>query len=339
MKKAGIIGLGAIYPMHKCSLQELGIPIGAVCDKNEDLAKKTAAELNCAYYTDYKEMIKTADIEVVHVCTPHYLHAPMSIYAAKKGKHVLTEKPMSIHLHDALEMIEAAKANKVTLGVIYQNRYNPGSILLKSNLESGALGKIISGKFIVTWHRSNEYYKESEWRGTIALEGGGVLINQAIHTLELTHWFVNSKLDYVSANCCNRLHDTINVEDMAEGIIVYKNGIHVNFYATTYYSCDAPIEIELHCENGTARLIGSKGIINFKDGSVLEEDTDPNEFIDYGNGIKAYWGVSHYKQVKNFYESIEKGVAPDITGAEALNVQRLLCAIYDSGRNNHRVYF
>lgn len=338
--KAGIIGCGNIFPMHAMSLKNLDfVDIVAVCDVKEDRAAAAAKKYNCKYYTDYKKMIDEAGIDVVHICTPHYLHAPMAIYAANAKKHVITEKPMSIEHHDAVEMVNMAKANNVTFGVIFQNHYNPGSQLIKSTLESGDLGKILSARVIVTWNRSDEYYSKSDWKGTWDKEGGGVVIDQAIHTLDLMRWFIDSEIDYVDAQISNRAHDIIQVEDSAEGVIKFKNNVLAAFFAVNYYAYDAPVEIELYCEKGTAKMYGAKATIQFKDGKILKKDIDENEGVFYGLGVKSYWGVSHIKQIKNFYMSIISGQTPEIDGEYGLKTQEMISAIYNSGKTSKRIYF
>lgn len=338
--KVAVIGCGNIAPMHLESIQMTSnTQIVAVCDNKEDRAQSKAKYYNCKYYLDYKEMLDNEEIDVVHICTPHYLHAPMAIYAANKGINVLTEKPMSISLEDADAMIDACKKNNVTLGVIFQNRYNAGSVLIKDTLTSGALGKILSAKALVTWDRSDEYYSKSDWKGTWAQEGGGVIIDQAIHTLDLLRWFVDAPIEYVDANISNRAHAMIEVEDSAEGVIKYKNGVVTGFYTVNYYSYDAPVEIEIDCENGLIRLISDKATIRFNDGREISADRDPRMQMNYGEGIKSYWGVSHLKQIKAFYESLGNGKKPIIDGEEARKTQQMICAIYQSGKEKRRITF
>lgn len=338
--RVGIVGCGNIFPMHAISVSSLECAeVVAVCDVKEDRAKAKAEEFKCSCYFDYKEMIDKEKLDVIHICLPHFMHAPVAIYAAGKGVNVLTEKPMSIKLEDAEAMVKAAKDNNVVLGVIFQNRYNPGSQLIKKNLESGELGKIVSGKLSVTWNRSDDYYSKSDWKGTWDMEGGGVIIDQAIHTMDLMRWFVNSEIEYVDANISNRAHEIIEVEDSAEGVIKYKNGVVTGFHAINYYGYDAPVEIELHCEKGIAKMIADKGIVKFNDGREFIADNNPNETFNYGNGSKGYWGVSHVKQIKNFYKSLSAEVSPDITGEEAIKTQKMICAIYESGKEKKRVVF
>ena len=337
--RVGIIGCGNIFPMHAASVMDIdGCELVAVCDVKPELAEQRARECVCTFYTDYREMLASEHLDVVHLCTPHYLHAPMAIYAAQNGVHVLTEKPMAIRFEDAVEMVETAKACGVTLGVIFQNRYNPASTLIKNALDSGMLGRINAARMSVTWDRSDDYYNKSDWKGTWEMEGGGVIIDQAIHTLDLMRWFIGGEIEYVDASLANRAHTYIEVEDCAEGIIKYQNGIIASFYATNYYSCDAPVEIEIHCQKGTANLAGEKATITFTDGRQLIADRNPNDTFHYGDG-KQYWGVSHVKQITGFYQALKNGSQPEITGEEALLTQKIVCAIYDSGKIGKRILF
>jgi UDP-N-acetyl-2-amino-2-deoxyglucuronate dehydrogenase len=337
--RVGIIGCGNIFPMHAVSIVQSGLAeVVAVCDTKEDRVNKWANQYNCAAYTDYKEMIDKAGLDVVHVCTPHYLHAPMVIYAANAGKHVMTEKPMSISIADAQQMVDACESNNVTFGVIFQNRYNDGSLLIKTALDTNQLGRILGGKCSVTWKRTDEYYSHSDWKGTWDMEGGGVLIDQAIHTMDLMRWFVGEDIAYVEAQIGNRAHEIIQVEDSAEGVIKYKSGLFTGFYAINYYSYDAPVEIELHCENGIAKMVGDKATITFNDGNVISRDADQSEAVDFGNGVKSYWGVSHVKQITEFYQNLIEGKTPAIDGKEALKTQVMIASIYQSGKENKRIY-
>lgn len=337
--KVGVIGCGNIFPMHAASIGLSGrAKVAAVCDVKESRAKQAADKYACAYFTDYKQMIDEAELDVVHICTPHYLHAPMVVYAAEAGKHVLTEKPMSITVEDAKAMIAACEKNGVTLGVIFQNRYNPGSVLIKDALTDGSLGRILGGKCSVTWKRTDEYYSKSDWKGTWDMEGGGVLIDQAIHTLDLLRWFVDEEIDYIDAQIGNRAHEIIQVEDSAEGVIAYKNGVVTGFFAINYYSYDAPVEIELHCEHGIAKMVADRATIRYSDGTEIIRDKHPQETVDYGEGVKKYWGVSHSKQIKVFYEDLAAGRNPVIDGREALKTQEMIAGIYQSGKEGKRVF-
>lgn len=322
--KVAIIGCGNIFPMHAQSIvSREDAELVAVCDVKQERAEEKAKIYQCGIYTDYMEMFEKEKIDVLHICLPHHLHAPVTIEAAKRKIHILTEKPMSIHYNDAKAMVETAKENEVTLGVIFQNRYNPGSQLIKRMLDNGELGTIKSGKLSVTWEK----------------EGGGVIIDQAIHTMDLMRWFIADDIKYVDASISNRAHEMIEVEDAAEGVVAYKNGIVTAFHAINYYTYDAPVEIELHCEKGIAKMIADRATVRLLDGREFIADNNPQETFDYENGVKGYWGVSHVKQINNFYDSLAKGIPLDITGEDALKTQEMICAVYESGKKKERVYF
>lgn len=341
MKKfrVGIVGCGNIFPMHASSLPLTErAELAAVCDVKSDRAQKMADKYGCPLFENYDEMLAQAQLDVVHVCTPHFLHPPMVIAAAQARKHVLTEKPMSIALADAKAMIDACDEHHVTLGVIFQNRYNPGARLIKDALLRGDLGRILGGKCAVTWKRTDEYYSRSDWKGTWDKEGGGVLIDQAIHTMDLVRWFVGENIEYVDAAIANRAHERIEVEDSAEGVLKWANGIFTSFHTINYYSYDAPVEIELHCENGVAKMVGDKATLVYNNGQVVSQDVVPGETMDYGEGVKAYWGVSHAKQIKEFYEALAENKTPFIDGRDAYKTQEMICAIYQSGKEKKRVH-
>ena len=338
--RVGMIGCGNVSPMHAASVVARDdAELVAVCDVKKDRADQKAELYRCRAYYDYLEMFEQENLDVIHIALPHHLHAPVTIEAAKKGLHVLTEKPMAIHYQDAVEMIEAANEADVTLGVIFQNRYNPGSQLIKKMIESGDLGAIKSGKLSVTWDRSDEYYQSSDWKGTWDKEGGGVVIDQAIHTMDLMRWFVDSDLKYVDATISNRAHEIIEVEDAAEGVIAYQNGVVTAFNAINYYTYDAPVEIELHCEKGIAKMVADQATVTLNNGQVFIADNNPLETFTYEDGVKGYWGVSHVKQINNFYDTLQGKAELDIPAEEALKTQKMINAIYQSGHEKRRVNF
>lgn len=337
--RVGIIGCGNIYPMHAQPVYDLECTeLVAVCDNKEDRAKKAAERYSCKSYVDYIQMLEQEKLDVVHICTPHYLHPIMEKEIVSRGIHVLTEKPMSIHLEDAKMMIEEAKKNNVTLGVIFQNRYNLGSVMIKKALDEGKLGNILSGRLYLAWNRSDEYYSKSDWKGTWDKEGGGVLIDQAIHTIDLANWFMNKEIAYIDANISNRAHDIIEVEDAAEGVIKYTDGTPFAFHTINYHAYDAPVEIELVCEKGIVHMVADQAEIRYNTGLI--EKANPNMKTSDGSTLgKSYWGVSHKVQINQFYDALLAGKKPDITGEEAIVTQEIICAMYASGKKKEKVNF
>ena len=326
--KAAVVGLGGISPMHIKPLEAMGVTLTAVCDKDLEKANAVAAETGAKAYSDYKEMLAAGGFDVVHICLPHFLHAPVAIEAMNAGCHVLTEKPMATTIADAEKMIATAKSNNVTLGVIFQNRYSPGATLIKETLESGALGEVTGGWIRVNWYRSDEYYANSDWRGKWATEGGGALINQAIHCFDMMTHFIGDPT-YVEASIANRAHPTIEVEDMVEGVITYGQ-IPVSFFANTYHPYNAPATVEVICENGKATLAGENAEILFNDGKKLTATKDDNALRQFG--MKGYWGVSHVKQIQAFYDALASGTTPAIDGRQGLRTQMLVNRIYESAK-------
>lgn len=340
--KVGIIGCGRISRFHAmpAKAQENAV-VKAVCDlipkRAEGLAKLIGGAKT---YTDYEEMIEKEKLDVVHICLPHYLHAPVAIRAMELGCDVLTEKPMAISMSQAEAMVAAARKHKRKLGVIFQNRYNAGSQLVKQALDSGRLGNVLSAKCNVTWCRPEEYYTSSNWKGTWDKEGGGAIIDQAIHTIDLMCWFLGYDIDYVDCSLANRHHKgIIEVEDCADGLIVFKNGVCASFWAMNYFAHDSDVEIELACENGTALIRAERGTVRLNDGREFSAAPDTRECFDYGGG-PSYWGASHYKEITDFYQCIGAGKQPPITGEEVLGTaHKMIMALYESGREDKVVKF
>jgi len=340
--RVGIIGCGRISRFHgmPAKAQE-NVELVAVCDLKKDAAAQMAKLFGCkATYTDYIKMIEKEKLDVVHICLPHYLHAPVAIKAMELGCDVLTEKPMAISMDQAREMVAAAKQYKRRLGIIFQNRYNNGTQLVKQCLDSGRLGAVISAKCNVTWCRPDSYYTESDWKGTWEKEGGGAMIDQAIHTLDLMCWFLGYDIDYVDCSLANRAHKgIIDVEDCADGLIVFKNGVNASFWCMNYYGQDSEVELELLCENGVASIKAESATIRLNDGRVFSAGANPAESFDFGGG-PAYWGASHYKEISDFYQCLAAGKEPPITGEEILaTAHRMIMALYESGRNKKVVKF
>ncbi len=334
MLRVGIVGCGCIFTMHATSAHHLeNSTIVGVCDIKKDRADKAAAKYNCKAYYDYKEMINKDLIDVVHICVPHYLHPIISKYAIEAGVNVLCEKPMSIKYEDAVENVKLAEEKGVKYGIIFQCRYNDSAKLVKSKLEDGTLGKIISARVVLTWCKPDEYYSLSDWKGTWEKEGGGVVIDQAIHSIDLANWFINDEIESVQAHLSNRGHNIMEVDDSAEGFIRYKNGATLGFWAMNNYGVDEPIEIRLCCENGKVIMDYDQATITLNDGTVITAATEIDPDVNYEGG-KDYWGFQHIREIADFYRAVEENVEPTISGREALKIQKLICEIYEKGTKN-----
>ncbi len=327
--RVGVIGCGRISVMHLESIKDIPeIQLVAVCDVKKERAEEAAVKYGGKVYTDYKQMIAAEKLDAVHLCLPHYIHSLVACYAFEHGVNVLTEKPMDVNYESAERAVRLAKEKGVLFGVIMQCRYNNSAKLVKEAVSSGRLGKIISARSVLTWKRDDEYYAESDWKGTWDKEGGGVIIDQAIHSIDLVNWIIDSEIESVSCSMANRGHSIVKVEDSAEGLITYKNGVKYGFYAMNNYGVDEPIEIKLFCEKGRVTFGYDDAYIYYNDGKVEEAHQDINLEI---NGGKDYWGFQHIRQIRQFYDAVLGQESLDISGEVALKTHKLIMEIYKQG--------
>ncbi len=325
---AAVIGCGAISKMHLEAILKIdSATLLYAVDTDENRARKAASKYGCSFHTDYTEVLKDPDVNIVHLCTPHYLHAPMAIKAMENGKHVLTEKPMAISTDEAIKMTAVSRKTGQKLGVCFQNRYNPTSVKIKEILNSGKAGRITGARAFVTWHRDDAYYTDSGWRGTWEKEGGGVLINQAIHTLDLLQWFLGD-IESIRGNCSKSLLEKIiEVEDTADAVIRFKNGTSAIFYATNCHAENSQVFLELVCSKAVIRLEGDL-TIKYCNGE-LEHFNDTN----LETGEKSYWGASHNLLIKDFYRCVLSGEPFSIEGEEGIKALQMVKTIYTSSKS------
>ena len=328
-KRVAVIGCGRISVMHLSAIEKIeDVELIACCDLKKDRADSVAKKYGVKAYYDYNQMMSSETLDAVHLCLPHYIHSKVAVDAFNKGVNVLTEKPMDIDFASAENAVKKAKEKGLLFGVISQCRYNNSAQLVKRAVESGKLGKIISARSTLTWKRDDEYYSQSDWKGTWDKEGGGVVIDQAIHSIDLVNWIVNSEVKSISCSMSNRGHSIVKVEDSAEGLITYENGVRYGFYCMNNYGCDEPIEIKLYCENGKVTFNYDDALIEYFDGTIEEAHQDMIESVDGG---KDYWGFQHVRQIEQFYKALKGQEALDISGEEALKTHRLIMDIYDKG--------
>ena len=300
--KTAVIGLGAIFETHFAAIKNGGFTtLCAVCDiKNEKLsaALEKIADENVKGYTDYKEMIDTEKPDVVHVCTPHYLHRDMAVYALEAGCDVYLEKPAAMNAKEAMEIVEASERCGKKVCVSFQNRVIPTNALAKEIVDDARYGKLLGIRAEMTWSRGGAYYTESGWRGTWEKEGGGVLMNQSIHTLDLMYCF-GGKVERVEGSVALRKNrGTIEVEDTAEATIWFENGVTGIFYATNCHAVSTPAELELVCERGSLLIRNDRLYVN-ADGVLREATTNDGAAVG-----KAVWGAGHVAMIGEFYKSI-----------------------------------
>ncbi|NGZ76868.1 Gfo/Idh/MocA family protein [Saccharibacillus alkalitolerans] len=326
---AAVIGCGTIFDQHARVLHDMEeAELLLVVDSEVTKARREAERYGCEAGSDYRAILERPDIEVVHLCTPHHLHAPMAEELLAAGKHVLTEKPIA-HTPKAAESVRAAAArSSAQLGVVFQNRYNESSRRIREVIESGHLGRLLCLKGAVTWSRPPEYYTENDWRGRWATEGGGLLINQTIHTLDLLQWFAGGEIERIAGSVTtDTLGDYIEVEDTAHACIDFSNGVRALFYGTNAYLTNSPVELELIFEQGA--LLQRRDIVYLlQDG----EETELCRPSQTATGAKSYWGVSHGLLIRDFYRHVREGRHFWLDAEEGGRALDLVHGIYSASR-------
>lgn len=324
MKNACVVGCGNIGPVHASAIAAAeNVRLFAVCDKDPERAEKYAKQYGAEAIYDFDEVCKNPSIDSVHICTPHYLHVPMAIAAARAEKDVVLEKPASINSEEFLRLQRELSGKRVC--VMLQNRMNTAVSEFKRIIcESAELGALIGGFASMTWQRTREYYEADEWRGKWATEGGALLINQAIHLIDLVSYLAGDIKSVCGSISNKTLSGIIEAEDTADAIFSLAGGAKVCYYATNGYSGYQPMRLELEFENALLRYAddclyriekGNKGSIE-----ILARNSEA-----YAG--KKYWGNSHMHVIDNFYNG---GEYPTLANAE--NSMRALFAFYESAK-------
>ncbi len=323
MKNVCIVGYGAIGPVHAGAVSAIeNVNLYAVCDNDLEKLEQCGIKYKVRLYDSFDDVIGDEEIDSVHICTPHYLHKDMAIKAMKAGKDVVLEKPAAMNEDELDELLAVKKETGRRVCLVLQNRTNGSIREMKKLAESGELGKLIGIEGSLAWKRNEAYYNSAVWRGTKDMEGGGVLINQAIHLIDLFS-FVGGGIKSVRGGTATRtLGEVIEVEDSADAIFEMGSGVRGAFYATNSYSGDKPVRLELQFE---------KAILRYAD-NRLYKITDECEVIAADNMKmpgKSAWGAGHYNAIYDFYNSENY-----ITLEDGENAMRTLFAFYKSASQN-----
>jgi len=333
----GIIGCGRIFPLHAQAVKELPeLELVAVADIIEERARKGAQRFGVrAWYTDYKLLLDRDDIHLVSLCLPHHLHVKATIDAARRGKHVLCEKPIGINEEEAKKAIDECRRQKVKLAVISQNRYNDASRRLHKACQEGRFGKLVLGCAEVRNHKDQSYYDRDEWRGRWATEGGGSLTTQAYHITDLLRWAMGP-VRSVSAHMATLTHD-IEVEDTATVTLEFENGALGEISTTNSCPIDFSTRLEVHGEEGSA-IIQDNQIIYWDFLGISREEKILGGHFQIGSISNKGYGESHPRQIKDFVEDVLEDREPYVSGEEALKTSQVIWAIYRSAKSGRKVY-
>lgn len=332
----GLIGGGNISETHARAAREIaGVSIAAVYGTNQPKVARLSAEYGATPYADFDKFLAHRPMELVAIGSPSGLHAEQGIAAARKGLHVLTEKPLDISTACADELIAAAAEAGVKLGLFFQDRFKTDLIRLKEWVDAGILGKLILVDARVKWFRPASYYGDSRWRGTLRFDGGGALINQAIHTVDLLLW-VCGEVSAVQAVRRTALHN-IEAEDALVALLEFKNGAIASLQATTSAFPGYPRRVE---------LTGSQGTAIVEHDRLLAADLrkPPKDFLSTGNDQNASASSATVSDVRghkavliDFLHAIETNGAPRCSGIEGRRSLALVEAIYAACASGKRI--
>lgn len=321
--KSAIIGLGVIAALHVDAIKDAGGEIVAVCDIDLPKAKQFVSvhKLNAKIYEDYKQLIDQENIDVVHICTPHYLHADMSVYALEKNVNVLCEKPICIIRSDFERIINAQKNSTAQLGICFQNRYKNTNKYVCELLKDQ---KEISAVASVAWNRGEAYYASGAWRGKKATEGGAALINQAIHTLDLMLSFCGQPTKVWAMQDNFHLQGIIDVEDVITFKVTTEKGGFI-MTATTASIADMEVLIQIKTPEYKIIMNGNDVYVNGEKVAIEQEE---------GYAIKPCYGLGHYPLVQDFYDCITEGKKFALDAYEGIKVMNAVLSIYESAEKN-----
>lgn len=341
----GIIGTGVIAPNHASAITDSHYAeLVAVCDVDEAKAEAFAGKFgNPVVFTDYKKMLDEAGLDAVSICTPSGMHSEMTIEAANRGINVLCEKPMAITIPQMDAMLEAVKKNGVKMEVIFQRRTSPLAQKAREAVMNGELGQMVLGDAYLKYYRSPAYYRSADWRATWELDGGGALMNQGVHGVDLILWMMNSPVKSVFAKAEAKVRDIV-VEDTAVAIITYENGAYGVIEGTTSVNPGETTTFALHGDRGTI-IFGDKGLEKWAVAASRDEvaEHDPSKSVESESALKssadprAVAVSGHRFQVDDLAQAILDDREPFVGGEDARKAVELILAIYESARTGKEV--
>lgn len=339
----GIVGSGNIADFHAKAIQSLSnAHLTGIVGKNAEKTKMLAEKYSCKVFNDLPEMLQSRDIDIIAVTTPSGAHMEPAIEAAKYGKHVICEKPLEISLERIDRMIKEHEKYDTKLGGIFNYRFNDAVRVLKNAVDAGRFGTITNASIYIPWWRSDEYYKSS-WRGIWALDGGGALMNQSIHMVDILQYMMGP-VDSLFAYASTLGHPQIEVEDTSVAVLKFRNKSLGMVYGTT---ASYPGQFR------RLEITGTKGTVIMEENSLkvwqfaehLDEDNDISTkygTVEGGGGVSDPMAIPfepHARNIAAFIDSIEKGETFEIDGYEARKSVEIILGIYKSAKEHMEVHF
>ncbi len=339
--RCAVVGTGVVGEWHVRLIPQLpNAELVALCDLKPEKAQ-AALEKNklrpVPIYASEAEMLKKEQIDVVHICTPSGDHMNPAIMAMEAGKNVICEKPMEIQLDRIDRMVEVAAKNKVRLAGIFQNRWNKANRALKDAAAAGRYGRIAWAGCFTPWYRNDQYYRDGGWRGTWKLDGGGAIMNQSVHAIDLLQW-IAGPVKQVSAYASSRIHAEIEVEDTLSCSLQFENGAFGTIVGTTAMYPGGAVRVEIGGENGTACSEWNLKTYKFRE----ELPGDKQLIVDLSGNVKASTGGGssatdvpadlHACNIHHILTSWEAGRDADTCGTEARKAVAIILAMYESAK-------
>lgn len=330
--KFAIVGTGAIAGHFIRSIQEIeGCAITALCSSDPQRALQAEAKYGIPGYSDLEALLAKEEVDIVCVCTASGHHLEPALIAAKAGKHVLCEKPLEITPARVDRMIKSCADNEVLLGCIFQNRFSPDFMRLQQVVEAGWLGKLVALNAVIPWYRDDQYYGKSTWRGTLEGDGGGALINQGIHTVDLFQ-VIGGPVREVFGRIQTTTH-AIEGEDLAMAIVTFTSGLLGHIQASTSMWPGYPERLEVYGEKGSI-ILESGSILHF---NVQGMESGPSGMKASASGSSDPMAISHElhkRQIRDFATAVLNGSSPRVGGEEGRKAVAIIEAIYRSSREN-----
>lgn len=341
----GIIGAGSISHVHAKAIEAIvGAKLLGVCSSRMESAEKFSEKHNCIAYLNLTEMLANPAIDVVCICTPSGAHLNPALQCLEAGKHCLIEKPLEVNLEKCNTIIaKAAEVNK-KVGVIFPSRFYDAALQMKAAVDQHKLGDAVLGDAYVKWHRSEAYYQSSAWRGTWELDGGGALMNQGIHSVDLLQWYMGPVAS-VQAFAANRRHQSIEVEDTIVAVLKFKNGALGNIECSTAVFPGELKRIELLGTKGSV-IMEESLLRKWEFAEMTDEDLEINQTlsrqsISHGGGASNPMDISflgHQRQIEDFLQAIETDRAPLVDAIEGRKSVEIVLAIYESARTGKMIH-
>jgi UDP-N-acetyl-2-amino-2-deoxyglucuronate dehydrogenase len=353
--KTALVGCGKVGHLHAAALQSLPeSEFVAVCGRTPEKANAFAEKYHVTAFTDVREMLAKSKAEAILICTPHPEHAAPTIAAAQAGAHVLVEKPLASSLADCDAMLAAARANKTILSTVCQRRFYPPVQRIRRAIDEGKIGKPVLGTATMFGWRDEAYYKSDSWRGSWKHEGGGVLVNQAPHQLDMLIWYMG-EIDEVFGYWANVNHPYIEVEDTAVAVVRFKNGGLGNILVSNSQNPAISVRVSVHGANGASVGVQTDGGAMFVPGLVNITEAPFNDMWTIRGEEKflAQWKDEdaklfssvnpmeyfHRLQIQDFLRAIIEKRAPAVTGEEGRRTVELFTAIYRATRDRKAIKF